>query len=201
MKFLSLIIAIVNMIAPMATVNKIDNNMVNVEVCDNNIVTSIDIPLEDFNHNLFEGNQFEVSSTIGDFEWYDGNDWYQFKSYDNKVWWYLSVNDIGFVPEKNKTYKLIYYNNQTTDCFDCHPKYECECEVYDDIFLTIYPLITHDREIDGIYNNGLITTSDGHIWKYVDDSLKNNSSVKVIINDNGTNIIDDDIIKEVKDEI
>ena len=196
MKFLSLIIAIVNMVAPIATVTKIDNNIANIEVWDNNVVTSIDVSLEDFNHNLFEGNQFEVSSTIGTFEWSDEKDWYQFKSYDDKVWWLLSIKDIGFIPEENKTYKLIYYNNQTTDCFECHPKYECECEVYDDIFLTIHPL-THDREVDGIYNNGLITTSDGHVWKYVDNSLKNNSSVKVIINDNGTNIIDDDVIKEV----
>ena len=61
-----------------------------------------------------------------------------------------------------------------------------------------YPLITYNREMDGVYNNGLITTSDGHIWKYVDDSLKNNSSVKVVINDNGTSVVDDDIVKEVK---
>ena len=197
MKILSLIMALVNMFTPIATVDYINNDIAHIEVSYDDTTTFVDIPLEDFNHNLFEGNQFEVSSTIGDFEWYDGNDWYQFKSYDDKVWWLLSTKDIGFIPEENVTYRLIYYNNQTTDCFECHPKYECECEVYDDIFLAIYPLITHDKEIDGVYNNGIIITSDGHMWKYVDNSLKDDSSVKVIINDNGTNIIDDDIIKEV----
>lgn len=200
MKILSLIMAIMMGTTPIATVKKIENNSAHIIVSEYNEISTIDIPLNDFNHNLFVNSQFEVSSTIGTFEWYDGNDWYQFKSYDDKVWWLLSIKDIGFMPEENKTYKLIYYNNQTTDCFDCEPKYDCECEVYDDIFLAIHPL-THDREVDGIYNNRLITTSDGNVWKYVDDSLKNNSSVKVIINDNGTNIIDDDIIKEVKNEI
>ena len=147
MKILSLIMAIMMGTTPIATVEKIENNSAHIIVSDHNEISTIDIPLNDFNHNLFVNSQFEVLSTIGTFEWYDGKDWYQFKSYDNKVWWLLSTKDIGFIPEENKTYKLIYYNNQTTDCFDCEPKYDCECEVYDDIFLTIHPL-THDREID-----------------------------------------------------
>lgn len=206
MKILFLLSLITSLIltTPTATVDYIESNIAHIEISHNEELYYIDIPVEDFNHNLFEGAQFEVSSTLGqfvsDFKDIDGNVYYQFRSYDDKVWWVLTEGEIGYSPKIFAPYNLVYYNNQTTDCFDCEPKYDCECEVYDDIFLTIHPL-THDREIDGIYNNGSINTSDGHVWKYVDDSLKNNSSVKVIINDNGTNIIDDDIIKEVKNEI
>ena len=33
-----------------------------------------------------------------------------------------------------KRYQIMV-NNGTTDCTDCPEEYECECEIYDDIFL------------------------------------------------------------------
>ena len=68
------------------------------------------------------------------------NTYYQFKANDNSVWWQLTAEEIGFVPNANKEYTLTYDNNGTTKAnkpCDCGPEFECECEVYDDIFLGV----------------------------------------------------------------
>ena len=66
--------------------------------------------------------------------------YYQFKSNDNEVWWMLTEKEIGFVPNGNTEYILTYDNNGTTrenkPC-DCLPEWNCECEVYDDTFISI----------------------------------------------------------------
>ena len=65
---------------------------------------------------------------------------YQFKSDDNTVWWLLTEDEIGFIPNFNDKYTLTYDNNGTTadnkPC-DCIPEYDCECEVYDDEFISL----------------------------------------------------------------
>ena len=66
--------------------------------------------------------------------------YYQFESTDGQVIWALTVEEIGFIPLENREYILTYDNNGTTKAnkpCDCPPEYECECEVYDDIFLGI----------------------------------------------------------------
>ena len=70
----------------------------------------------------------------------DGNEYYQFKSYDDTVWWALTTEEIGFVPEANKEYTLVYYDNDTNAenyVCDIEKDHNCECFVYDDIFLKI----------------------------------------------------------------
>ena len=71
----------------------------------------------------------------------DGKQYYQFKSLDDTVWWCLTRTEIGFVPSLDKEYTLLYCNNGTTNknkpC-DCLTEWECECEVYDDVFIEIY---------------------------------------------------------------
>ena len=66
--------------------------------------------------------------------------YYQFKSNDNEVWWLLTAKEIGFIPNGNTEYTLTYDNNGTTKekkpC-DCAPEFECECEVYDDEFVSL----------------------------------------------------------------
>lgn len=57
---------------------------------------------------------------------------YQFKSNDNEVWWQLTTEEIGFVPNGDTEYVLKYDNNGTTNTCDC-----CECEVYDDVLLSV----------------------------------------------------------------
>ncbi len=66
--------------------------------------------------------------------------YYQFRSNDNTVWWLLTETDIGFVPDYNTEYTLTYDNSGTTKAnkpCECGPEFDCECEVYDDVFLSI----------------------------------------------------------------
>ena len=125
------------------TVDKIEeNNIAAVEVVHNNETKMIDIPQEDFNTPKSEGERISFSTASGTFgnglyNEFDGKVYYQFKSFDNKVWWCLTAEEIGFIPTSNKSYNLMYYDNGTTDCLECDTKYDCECEVYDDIFLSV----------------------------------------------------------------
>lgn len=149
---------------PTATIDRIEGNYAVVEVGNK----MVDIAIEDFNHPMPAGSKIAVSTAVGTFGegWKeielkraDGSTildavnmnpedlnnadtykdlCYQFKSYDDTVWWVLSVEEIGFIPEANKSYTLVYYDNNTTECFDCPAEYDCECEVYDDIFLGIF---------------------------------------------------------------
>lgn len=58
---------------------------------------------------------------------------YQFRSYDNEVWWLLTAEEIGCVPSEGKTYNLKYDDKGTTSCTHS----DCECYLYDDVFLGI----------------------------------------------------------------
>lgn len=130
--------SLVSQLMPLeATIDRIEDDIAVVEICHQNEIQTADVPMDDFNEKVKEGDKISASATVGGFEWLDGDDWYQFKSYDNSVWWALTTEDIGFTPEENKTYTLIYYDNGTTDCTECAEELECECEVYDDIFLAI----------------------------------------------------------------
>ena len=123
---------------PEVTIDRIeDNNIAVVEIYYKDNIKMADVPAEDFNEKIKEGTKISASVAVGSFEGFDGDNWYQFKSYDNTVWWALTTEDIGFTPEQNKTYTLIYYDNGTTDCTACDESLECECEVYDDILLAI----------------------------------------------------------------
>lgn len=113
-----------------------DNNIAVVEVSYDDEIKMLDIPVEEFNHPVKEGKEIPVSMAIGRFT-KSCDEYYQFKSYDDKVWWALTVNEIGFTPFEGRTYTLIYFDNGTTDCTECDEKYDCECEVYDDIFFAI----------------------------------------------------------------
>ena len=65
---------------------------------------------------------------------------YQFKSYDDSVWWLLTEEQIGEIPQEGKTYTLTYDDKGTTaenKTCDCPAEWECECELYDDDFISI----------------------------------------------------------------
>ena len=66
--------------------------------------------------------------------------YYSFRSNDGSVWWDLAEYQMGFVPNANTEYILTYNNKGTTKVnkpCDCDPKFECECDVYDDVFVAI----------------------------------------------------------------
>lgn len=65
---------------------------------------------------------------------------YQFRSDDNETWWLLTEHEIGHVPNNKDKYILIFNNNGTTKAnppCTCKPDDDCECFVYDDVFLKI----------------------------------------------------------------
>ena len=77
----------------------------------------------------------EATDTNGNTDTY-----YSFKSNDGSVWWDLTEYQMGFIPNGNIEYVFTYNNNGTTKAnkpCDCAPKYECECEVYDDEFVSV----------------------------------------------------------------
>jgi hypothetical protein len=126
------------MAEPKVTVDRIeDNNIAVVEVCYQKHHKMMDLETTDFNFKIEEGDKVPAVTTTGEFEWLDGDDWYQFRSYDNTVWWALTTKDIGFIPEENTTYTLIYSENGTTDCTECDEELNCDCEIHDDIFFAV----------------------------------------------------------------
>lgn len=66
--------------------------------------------------------------------------YYEFRSNDGSIWWDLTEYQMNFIPNENTEYILTYDNNGTTrenkPC-DCASEFNCECEVYDDIFLSV----------------------------------------------------------------
>lgn len=121
-----------------ATIDRIEENYAVVEICYNDEISFVDIEVDQFNTQVSEAEELTVSQAIGAFSVMEGNEYYQFKSYDDAEWWSLTAEEIGFVPEVNKPYTLLYHNNNTTECLECAEELECECEVYDDIFLALY---------------------------------------------------------------
>ena len=99
----------------------------------------------DFNLPIELAENIPTETAVGrftsEFVELDGKTYYQFKSYDDEIWWVLTKDDIGFTPELNKGYVLVFCDNGTTkenkSC-DCIPEWECECEVYDDVFVEIF---------------------------------------------------------------
>ena len=99
----------------------------------------------DFNIPIKLSEEIPTEAAVGKFTSkyveFDGKTYYQFKSNDNSVWWALTDTEIGFKPSMEKEYVLLYCDNGTTaenkDC-GCLPEWECDCEVYDDIFFGVF---------------------------------------------------------------
>ena len=123
-----------------------EDDQIKISVSYNGTVKEKTMHSYDFNNldKLILSEEIETEKAIGHFtrEFADIDGvYYQFKSYDDTVWWALSEAEIGFKPQIGKTYVLIYSDNDTTaenkDC-GCLPEWDCECEVYDDIFFGIF---------------------------------------------------------------
>ncbi len=103
----------------------------------------------------------------------DGKTYYQFKSDDNNVWWALDELEIGFRPAENKSYTLVYSDNGTTaenkPC-NCPAEYECECEVYDDVFYRVYETEGNGDIIDLATVVGFDATDKGILLHTADGS-------------------------------
>lgn len=103
-----------------------------------------DIPQADYNQRKEDGEDLDVTTIAGTFtstfDSADGEEYFQFKSYNDEVWWCLAEEDMGFRPTQGKPYLLAYYDNGTREC-PSEP-HDCNGEefVYDDIFLGVYDL-------------------------------------------------------------
>lgn len=129
-----------------AIVDRIEGDYAVVEFSHGDKIKMLDIPVADINGNVTEGREIPVCNAKGKFysssvytdERGMKDTYYQFKSDDGKVWWVLSTKEIGFIPDTEKNFILYYSDNGTvkgmTVC-DCPPEAECECYLYDDIFL------------------------------------------------------------------
>jgi hypothetical protein len=150
MKLSAIILSIILTVSPMTNyktlVTKIhEDDQITVLVNYNGRVKENIIHGYDFNIPIKLSEEIPTEATQGKFsegfEDVDGNIYYQFKSNDDCVWWALTEAEIGFKPSTEKEYILLYSTNGTTaeekPC-DCLPEWECECEVYDDIFLGIF---------------------------------------------------------------
>lgn len=135
-----------------AEVKDIKDNVIittiSVEKDNNTNLYHFEINKFDFNSPKTIGEKLKINTTLGYFmpesflaEDKDGKvvELYQFKSFDNEIWWSLTKVELGFVPNSSKKYTLVYYQNDTTkDNHTCNPKYDCECYLYDDLFLGCY---------------------------------------------------------------
>lgn len=132
-----------------AVIDRIEENYAVVEFSNENTIKMIDIPAEYINGGAYESKEIPVTSVSGKFYGSDtyktqqGNEkvFYQFRSEDDSVWWILTAEEIGHIPNNKDKYTLYYTDNGTIACDDL-PELECECYLYDDIFFHI------EREIE-----------------------------------------------------
>ena len=131
-----------------AVVDRIEGDYAVVEFSNGETIEMLDILTEDINGEVSEGAEIPVISIGGKFygdmictDYKDIEDtYYQFKSDDDTVWWILTAKEIGHVPNTDDKYTLYYANNGTVEesrVCDCLPEWDCECYLYDDIFLYI----------------------------------------------------------------
>lgn len=143
-----------------------DNNIAVVELSYNDEIKLIDVAQEDFVNPKREGEKIDISAIKGRFYTrFNDNDghgntqtFYEFRSNDDSVRWILSTEELAGIDNDNSKcsfeelervenipdyefeYTLIYYDNGTNKLnkpCDCPEEWECECEVYDDIFLAV----------------------------------------------------------------
>ena len=129
-------------------VDRIEGDYAVVEFSKGETFKTLDILTDDINGNVSEGMEFPLCAVEGKFYGdmicadYNGAEdtYYQFKSDDNTVWWVLTAEEIGHIPNTTDKYILYYTDNGTTkesQVCDCLPEWDCECYLYDDIFFAI----------------------------------------------------------------
>lgn len=129
-------------------VDRIEGDYAVVEFSKGETIKTLDILTDDINGNVSEGMKIPLCAVEGKFYGdmicadYKGAEdtYYQFKSDDNTVWWVLTAEEIGHIPNTTDKYILYYTDNGTTkesQVCDCLPEWDCECYLYDDIFFYI----------------------------------------------------------------
>ena len=123
MKLFSFVLSMaISAYTPAATIDRIEKTpngdiaVIEIYQTDGNIHFR-DVETEMFTNRVEAGEKLEVKTVIGTFTNYSlETGFVQFKDYTNEVWWYLSFEEIGFVPDLNKPYALSYFENYSKDC-------------------------------------------------------------------------------------
>ena len=123
------------------TIDRVEDGIATVEIAHNDYLQYTNVPAENFSIAVNDGDKLACTRVVGEFhntfeaQDHKGNThtYHQFRSYNDTVWWVLTEKQIGHTPEANQTYTLFYYDNNTTQCEHT----DCECSLYDDIFLAI----------------------------------------------------------------
>ena len=157
MKFLTSVLAGFLLVSPahintdesaQAIVDRVEENYAVVEFSTDNAIEMLDILVEDINGEVCDGTKIPVVSIDGKFYGNvvctdsDGVDdvYYQFRSDDDSVWWILTAEEIGHIPNEQDKYTLYYADNGTVkenQVCDCPTEWDCECYLYDDIFFYV----------------------------------------------------------------
>lgn len=135
-------------IEPRAIIDRIEEGYAVVEFSKSDTIKMQDILVDDINGEVFEGMEIPVIEVegkfYGDMICTDSNGiedvYYQFRSDDDSVWWILTAEEVGHIPNIEDKYKLYYADNGTvkeSQVCDCLPEWDCECYLYDDILFHI----------------------------------------------------------------
>lgn len=129
-------------------IDKVEDGIVKIEVSCNEETYITEVSETEFNSPVKDNQTLPFTEVRGRFHNIMENinyygekvTHYQFKAFDDSVWWLLTENEIGEIPDFESAYVLRFFDNGTTaenKTCDCLPEWECECELYDDIFLGI----------------------------------------------------------------
>ena len=130
-------------------VDHVEDGIVSVETTYKDDIQIFEVFEDELNSSVKDGESLDFTQVKGRFyhameviNYKDEEEVvYQFRSDDNSVWRLLTEEEVGEIPNFTDIYTLIFFDNGTTaenkSC-DCIPEWECECELYDDIFLGIY---------------------------------------------------------------
>lgn len=118
-----------------AVIDRIEGECAVIQVEHNGCIWERSVLSERINGCVQEGLQLEIEAAVGSFchVFLDGT--YQFESEDGETRWVLSVGELGFVPDMCRKYTVYFSQNRTKNEL-CSPECECECCLYDDIFLS-----------------------------------------------------------------
>ena len=155
MKLLSMVLGLMmfvsvprwNSASAQAIIDRIEGDYAVVEFSKDGTTKMQNIPVTDINGEVSVGSKIPVVQVSGKFygdllcrDNHVEECYYQFKSDDGLVWWLLTQDEIGHIPNTTDRYTLYYSDNWTdvdSRVCDCPPELECECYLYDDIFFDV----------------------------------------------------------------
>lgn len=102
---------------PTAILERFEEEYAIIELATEKDIYYIDVLYELFNEPVEDDQELALTVTPmichGQFKDINGNTYYQFRSYDDCIWWLLTESELGFVPDRNAVYNCYYLENGT----------------------------------------------------------------------------------------